>query len=129
MPLPAPTAPNRTQRNKAPNPLSAGLPDPRAVTDYTVEYGEDGGRSLITVLLGTPCIIREPMWSVIDVSDGSSIGPVLGKPQSPTQILFVFEDGLPASACLLDVPYQDVQVQNFAGGFVRPGAKWFRAPG
>jgi hypothetical protein len=29
---------------------------------------------------------------------------------------------------IIDVPYQDMQVQNFQGGFVRPGGRWFRRP-
>ena len=35
---------------------------------------------------------------------------------------------MPDTICIVDVPYQDMQVQNFQGGFVRPGGKWFRAP-
>ncbi len=32
------------------------------------------------------------------------------------------------SVSFVDAPYQDMQVQNFQGGFVRPGGKWFRKP-
>lgn len=32
------------------------------------------------------------------------------------------------SVAFVDVPYQDMRVRNFQGGFVRPRAKWFRAP-
>jgi hypothetical protein len=28
----------------------------------------------------------------------------------------------------VQVPYQDMQVQNYQGGFVRPGGQWFREP-
>ncbi len=30
------------------------------------------------------------------------------------------------SVGFIDVPYVDTQVQNFQGGFVRPGGSWFR---
>ena len=35
---------------------------------------------------------------------------------------------LAAAVGFVDVPYQDMQVQNFQGGFVVPGGKWFRKP-
>lgn len=121
-------APIRAAKRTRITPASAGLPDPRPVTDYFVDYAESGGRSIITVALDAPCIIRDPMWSAINIDDGSSVGPVLGKAVSPTAIQFIFDSILDGRVCFLDVPLQDMQVQNHHGGFVRPGAKWFRGP-
>ena len=45
-----------------------------------------------------------------------------------TIITFDFIGILPNTVNFVNVPYQDMQVQNFQGGFVRPGGKWFRAP-
>jgi hypothetical protein len=39
---------------------------------------------------------------------------------------FDFAGLLPTSVGVIEVPYQDNQVQNFQGGFVRPGGQWFR---
>lgn len=127
--LPTVQAQTRTHQRSRTTPGTAGLPDPRPVTGFTAEYGEEEGRSMVLVTLDAPCIVRNPMWSVIDVADGSSIGPVLGKLRTDSQIVFRFDDLLPPTACFIDVPYQDMQVQNYFGGFVRPGATWFRPPG
>ena len=35
---------------------------------------------------------------------------------------------LAGSVAFVEVPYQDMQVQNFHGGDVRPGGQWFRTP-
>ena len=39
----------------------------------------------------------------------------------------IFSGKLGAAFGFIEAPYQDMQVQNFQGGFVRPGAQWFRA--
>lgn len=124
----SPTALARANKRARTTPLSAGLPDPRPLTDYTAEYAEVDGASRVTVTLDQPCIIRDPKWSFIDCSDGSAItAPDLEILGNDT-IVFRFGEIIPGTVIMIDVPYQDVQVQNFQGGFVRPGAKWFRAP-
>ena len=34
-----------------------------------------------------------------------------------------------ATVAFVEAPYQDSQVQNFQGGYVVPGGKWFRSAG
>ena len=41
---------------------------------------------------------------------------------------FQFAGLLGSSVGFVEVPYQDMQVQNFQGGFVKPGGQWFRKP-
>jgi hypothetical protein len=125
-------APVRASKRAKPNPIAAGLPDPRPITDYDVVYAEVAGKSRITITLKQPCVIRSPAWSFIDVSGGegwmpTSVSKGTGDAATNT-IIFDFSAILPGSVCFVDVPYQDTQVQNFSGGFVRPGAKWFRSP-
>lgn len=121
-------SPARKSRTAPRNPLAAGLPDPRPLTDYTVVYDEIAGNSRITIKLQQPCIIRTPDWSFIDCADGSSITAKYVTPSGNDSIVFDFSGIIPESVAFVDVPYQDVQVQNFQGGFVRPGGKWFRMP-
>jgi hypothetical protein len=126
--MPAPAA--RTGKRVKNNPISAGLPDPRPLTDYDVAYSEVGGHSRITVTLHQPCIIRGPKWGAIDCATGATVVPITVTPggAGDNTIVFDFAGIVPASVAFVDVPYQDMEVQNFQGGFVRPGAKWFRAP-
>ena len=120
----------RAGQRFAKKPLAAwgGLPDPRPLTEYDVLYEELEGHSRITVTLAQPCIIRAPEWGFIDCADGSSIAAEKTKFIGNETIVFDFTGIIPTSIALVDVPYQDMQVQNFQGGFVRPGGKWFRKP-
>ncbi len=122
------TAPARAGKRGKTNPLSSGLPDPRPLTDYSVLYQEVAGKSRITVTLQQPCIIRAPQWGFIDCSSGEASPANQVTPVGHDTIIFDFNAIIPASVNLVNVPYQDTQVQNFQGGFVRPGAQWFRAP-
>ena len=119
-------APARTGKRPRTTPVSAGLPDPRPLTDYDATYDEVAGNSWITVTLRQPCVIRNPQWTFIDCATGNSILPTVVKPFGNDTIEFGFDGIIPGTVGFVDVPYQDMQVQNFQGGFVRPGAKWFR---
>ena len=121
-------APPRTGKRTKATPISAGLPDPRPLTDYDAAYSEVDGNSKITVVLRQPCVIRNPQWTFIDCATGEGVLPVLVKPNGNDTIEFDFTGIIADTIAFVDVPYQDMQVQNFQGGFVRPGAKWFRAP-
>ena len=118
-------APARPAKRFSANPASAGLPNPRPLTDYDVAYSEVAGNSRITVTLQQPCVIRNPQWTFIDCATGESVLAIQVKPVGNDTIAFNFEGIIPDTVCLVDVPYQDMQVQNFQGGFVRPGGKWF----
>lgn len=129
MPTPAPaTTSSRQHQRTRTTPASAGLPDPRPVTDFTAEMVEVAGHSQLNVTLEAPCIIRAPSWGVIDVRTGERFTPPEGgfKMDSPTEFSLGFELLLPSTVCIVDVPYQDMQVQNYHGGFVRAGGKLFR---
>lgn len=125
---PSLTALPRAGKRARVNPLSAGLPDPRPLTDYTAVYDESEGVSQVIVTLDQPCIIRAPAWGFIDCGDGSSIQAGAVSVQGNDTIIFRFDGIISTGVAFIDVPYQDAQVQNFQGGFVRPGAKWFRKP-
>jgi hypothetical protein len=47
---------------------------------------------------------------------------------SNTQFYTDYAGLLGTMVAFVQVPYQDMQVQNFQGGFVRPGGQWFREP-
>ena len=47
---------------------------------------------------------------------------------SNTQFFMDFAGILNAMVAFVQVPFQDTQVQNLEGGFVRPGGQWFRTP-
>jgi hypothetical protein len=118
----------RTNKRTKTNPVSAGLPDPRPLTEYDVVYAEVAGASRITIVLKQPCVIRSPRWSFIDCATGNAIQTdAVSVPDNQT-IVYQFGGIIAASVAFVDVPWQDTQVQNFQGGFVRPGGKWFRAP-
>ena len=123
---PAPARPPHPHAKRfSANPASAGLPDPRPLTDYDAVYEEVDGNSKITVTLAQPCVIRNPAWTFIDCTTGESVLPAVVKPNGVETIVFDFTGIIPNTVCFVDVPYQDMQVQNFQGGFVRPGGKWF----
>ena len=107
---------------------SAGQPDPRPLTDYDVVYSEPGAKSRITINLKQPCVIRTPAWTFIDCATGGAISAASVTVLSNQAIQFDFASIIATSVAFVNVPYQDTQVQNFQGGFVRPGAQWFRAP-
>ena len=109
-------------------PASAGLPDPRPLTEYDVLYEEIAGASRITITLLQPCIIRSPLWAFIDCTTGEPTEAASITVVGNNTIIFDFGTIISSDVILIDVPYQDMQVQNFQGGFVRPGARWFRAP-
>jgi hypothetical protein len=116
----------RKQRRGVVSPLEAGLADPRPVTEYTVVVSTVGANSRVTVALGQPCVIRSPNWAFIDNNNGSRIYPASATVVNNQSFYFDFAGLLPTSVGVIEVPYQDNQVQNFQGGFVRPGGQWFR---
>jgi hypothetical protein len=136
MPTETPTPTNTPQNTviKAPrprralSPFQSGLPDPRPVTDYTVALSTVSGHSRLTVTLLSPCVIRQPMWPLIDCVAGTLVVPSSCTPVSNTQFYLDFAGIITPSTAFVQVPYQDTQVQNNMGGFVRPGGQWFRAP-
>jgi hypothetical protein len=121
-------APARPAKRFSANPASAGLPDPRPLTEYSVDVIEQEGKTTIKVILSQPCIIRKPVWGFVDCSDGSVVFPKDAEIEGNDTIYFEFESPLSSMVAIIDVPYQDMQVQNFQGGFVRPGGRWFRRP-
>ena len=124
---PLPALP-RSGKRINPNPAAAGLPDPRPLTDYTAAYSEVAGTSRITITLAQACVIRNPQWAFIDSATGEGVLPLGATPTGNATFVVDFAGIIPTSVNFVDVPYQDMQVQNFQGGFVRPGGKWFRAP-
>lgn len=123
------TAAARQARTALRNPASAGLPDPRPLTEYTAVYTEVGGKSRITIKLDAPCIIRQPSWEFISCSDGTPMKANTVTVSGNDTIVFDFDDLIPDAVAFVRPPYQDTQVQNFQGGFVRPGGQWFRKAG
>jgi hypothetical protein len=121
------TAANRHKLNS--NAGRNNQPDPRPLTEYAAEYTEPGGtHSRITITLAQPCVIRGPKWRFIDIGNGDTIAADSLTVVSNTTFYFDFADIIDTNICFVDVPYQDMQVQNFQGGFVRPGGQWFRKP-
>jgi hypothetical protein len=116
----------RKQRRGVVSPIEAGLADPRPVTDYTVAVTTVGINTRVTITLSQPCVIRSPHWAFIDNNTGArSYAPTLSIVNNTT-FFYEFLGALSASVGTIEVPYQDNQVQNFQGGFVRPGGQWFR---
>ena len=91
-------------------------------------YSELAGKSRITINLRQPCVIRTPAWTFIDCATGNPVSAVSVTALSNQSIQFDFAGLIAASVAFVNVPYQDTQVQNFQGGFVRSGGQWFRAP-
>jgi hypothetical protein len=73
-------------------------------------------------------VIKNPLWPLIDCTAGALINPVSCTVLSNTSFYLDFAGIVTAGAAFVQVPYQDTQVQNFAGGFVRSGGQWFRQP-
>ena len=122
------TAPGRKGRQPAKNPAANGFPDPRPITEYTAAHTVVAGKSRITITLSQPCVIRSPNWPLIDCTAGSLVYPGSMVVVSNTQFYFTYAGLLDSMVAFVQVPYQDMQVQNFQGGFVRPGGQWFREP-
>ena len=114
------------RKNAPKNPWEAGLPDPRPVTGYTVAVSVSGGNTLVTIALDTPCVIRTPNWAFIDNNTGNRLYAASVAAVDPRTIVFTYPGLMPLSIGTIEVPYQDTQVQNFQGGFVKPGGQWFR---
>ena len=129
-PSPSITASSRTGKRARTTPVSAGLPDPRALTDYELAFEEKEGVSKLTVNLLAPCIIRVEQlgWTLINCADGGHVTPDAYNAPNNVTIELIFYSEFVETIAFLDVPYQDMAVQNFQGGFVRPGARWFRSP-
>jgi hypothetical protein len=109
-------------------PVSAGAPDPRPLTDYTVALSTVSGHSRLTVTLTQPCVIRTPNWALIDCQAGGRVYPSSVTVVNNTTFYFDYAGFLNSAVAFVEAPYQDMQVQNFQGGFVVPGGKWFREP-
>jgi len=115
-------------RERRVNPFANGQPDPRPVTEYTAVHSVVSGKSRITITLSQPCVIRAPSWGLIDCTANTLVNPVGVTVVSNTQFYMDFGGLLGPMVAFVLVPYQDTQVQNNQGGFVRPGGQWFRAP-
>jgi hypothetical protein len=122
------TAPGRKSKQPPSNPATSGLPDPRPLTDYSVALTNVAGHSRITITLSQPCVIRNPAWPLIDCTAGTLVNPSSVTVVSNTQFYMDYAGTLGSMVAFVQVPYQDMQVQNFQGGFVRPGGQWFREP-
>jgi hypothetical protein len=116
-----------TRRAAAKDPWEAGLPDPRPVTGYTLTVQDFGPTTRVVVALDQPCVIRTPNWAFIVNATGARVYPSGVVVVDPQTFYFEFAGGLPPGVGFVEAPYQDPQVQNFRGGFVRPGGQWFRA--
>jgi hypothetical protein len=122
------TAPSRKSQRAPQNPAQAGLPDPRPVTEYTAVHSVVAGKSRITITLASPCVIRSPVWPLIDCTANTLVNPASVTVVSNTQFYMDYGGLLSSMVAFVQVPYQDMQVQNYQGGFVRPGGQWFREP-
>lgn len=120
-PKPRPPRPARPR-----TPSEAGLPDPRPLAEYTVTVSVVGGNTHINIVLDQPCVIRTPNWALIDNNTGARVYPAGVTVVDNRTFFFTYTGLLPVSIGTIEVPYQDMQVQNFQGGFVRPGGQWFR---
>lgn len=122
-----PPDPKRPRRSRRAMIDAASWPDPRPVTDYSVVLSTVGGNSRVTVTLGQPCAVGQPAWAFINVSTGARSYAASVTVVDSSTIVFDFAGLLPAKVAFVEVPYQDAQVRNPSGGFVAPGARWFRA--
>jgi len=108
--------------------MAAGLPDPRPLTGYSVEVTEEVQGTRLTVKLGQRCVVRAPRWALISSETGERLTTPPAAVVDGTTFYFQFDSELPRAFNFIAAPYQDPQVQNFQGGYVAPGAQWFRAP-
>ena len=122
------SAPARKGRHLTPDYLKGGLPDPRPVTEYAAVLSTVSGHSRITITLGQPCVIKQPNWPLIDCTANTLVFPGSVTVVSNTQFYMDYAGVLGAMVAFVQVPYMDTQVQNYQGGFVRPGGQWFREP-
>lgn len=122
-----PTITKHSKKPRRVTPDSTGTPDPRPVTDYSVSVSTVGMNSRVTVTLAQPCVVREPNWAFVNVSTGARVYAASVTVVDTSTIVFDFSGLLPVKVGFIEVPYQDTQVQNPFGGFVAPGARWFRA--
>ncbi len=118
----------RLKGKKRVTPVKTGTADPRPITEYTAVHSTVAGHSRLTITLSQPCIIRQPAWPLIDCTAGGLVNPLGMTVVSNTQFYFDYGGVLGSMVAFVQVPYQDMQVQNFQGGFVRPGGQWFREP-
>jgi hypothetical protein len=109
-------------------PGTTGTPDPRPLTDYTVSLSLVAGKTRATITLSQPCIIRTPNWAFIDCTAGARVYASSVTVVNNTTFYFDFAGVLSSAVGFVEVPYMDMQVQNFRGGYVVPGGKWFRQP-
>ena len=86
------------------------------------------GKSRLTITLNQPCVIKSPVWPLIDCTAGALVYANSVTVVSNTQFYMDYGGILVAMVAFVQVPYQDTQVQNFQGGFVRSGGQWFRMP-
>lgn len=121
-------APSRKSRQPSRNPAATGGPDPRPVTEYAAVHSVVSGKSRITITLSQPCVIRSPSWPLIDCTANTLVNPAGVTVLSNTQFYMDYSGVLGPMVAFVQVPYQDPQVQNSQGGFVRPGGQWFRMP-
>ena len=98
------------------------------MTDYTVTLATVSGHSRLTVVLSQPCVIKNPLWPLIDCTAGALVNPASCTVLSNTSFQLDFSGIVNPATAFVSVPYQDTQVQNFQGGFVRSGGQWFRQP-
>jgi hypothetical protein len=118
----------RRERSRPASPLEAGLPDPRPVTDYTAVLSTVSGHSRITITLSQPCVIKQPMWPLIDCTAGTLVTPTSCTVVDNKSFYLDYTGVIGSMVAFVQVPWQDPQVQNFQGGFVRSGGQWFRMP-
>src|SRR5690349_670696 len=116
----------RSRRRAVLSPIESGMPDPRPVTDYTATPSTVSGHTRITIALSEPCVIRTPAWQFVSGIDGNKVSAASVTVVNNKTFYFDFAGTLATDICFVDVPYQDKQVQNFQGGFVRSGGQWFR---
>jgi hypothetical protein len=87
-----------------------------------------GGNTRVTITLSQPCVVRTPHWAFIACDTGAASFAAGMTVVSNTQFYFDFVGTLNPAVNFIQPPFQDPQVQNSQGGFVVPGAKWFRVP-
>ena len=121
-------APSRKRKGQAQNPAANGLPDPRPITEYAAVLSTVAGHSRLTIALSQPCVIHQPNWPLIDCTANTLVYPASMTIVDNKTFYFDYGGLLGSMVAFVQVPYQDTQVQNFQGGFVRPGGQWFRQP-
>ena len=95
----------------------------------------DGSQLWVTNELGASVSIIDPKTNQVTGTIEFQVPGARSTEITPVGITMT-KDGKHAFVALgkanhvafVDVPYQDMQVQNFRGGYVVPGGKWFRQP-